>query len=156
RIIREQLGHEIRHLMDPTTIVAAGAALFASTQKLPAAFRSGPGGRPPGVASMELEYESMTTNPAPLLVGKAQFAGGADGAAARAPREGRGDGFDSGAVPISAQGSFAIPLTLRKGELNVFRIEASCRGESLAAEPSGFSILHGMSVAKPPLSQSVG
>ncbi len=36
RIIEAQLGLDARHQMDPTTIVAAGAALFASTQKLPA------------------------------------------------------------------------------------------------------------------------
>ena len=156
RIIEEQLGHDARHLMDPTTIVAAGAALFASTQKLPATLRPDAGRRPPGLVSMELEYESMTTNPAPLLVGKAEVAGGTEGVAIRVRRDGPGDGFDSGPVPVSVQGSFAIPLALRKAELNVFRIEASRSGSPLETEPSRFSILHGMSVAKPPLSQSVG
>ena len=41
-------------------------------------------------------------------------------------------------------------------QVNVFRIEASRQGFPLETLPSRFTILHGMSVAKPPLSQSVG
>jgi molecular chaperone DnaK len=119
RIIEAQLGHDTRHLMDPTTIVAAGAALFASTQKLPSALRPMPGPKAADLASMELEYESMTTNPAPLLVGKAQIIGGTEGVTVRVARDGHVDGFDSGPVPISAGSTFAVPLKLRKGELNV-------------------------------------
>ena len=65
----------------------------------------------------------MTTNPAPLLVGKAEVAGGPEGVAVRVRRDGPVDGFESGPVPLSAQGSFAIALALRKAELNVFRVE---------------------------------
>ena len=39
RIIEAELGLDASHQMDPTIIVAVGAALFASTQKLPAALR---------------------------------------------------------------------------------------------------------------------
>jgi molecular chaperone DnaK len=45
---------------------------------------------------------------------------------------------------------------LTTGSLNVFRLDVSRGGSPVEAEPSQFSILHGMSVAKPPLSQSVG
>ena len=98
----------------------------------------------------------MTTNPTPLLVGKADVVGGNEGISIRVLRDGQADGFDTGPVRLSAQNSFAVPLALRKGELNVFRIEAARGGAPLTASPSRFSILHGMSVAKPPLSQSVG
>jgi molecular chaperone DnaK len=160
RIIEAQLGLDARHQMDPTTIVAAGAALFASTQKLPRTLRTSAnlnGIAPPAeTVSLELEYESMTTNPAPLLVGKAEVHGGFNGMAIRVSRDRQSDGFDSGPVTLSAQGTFAVPLALRKGELNVFQIEAMRDGALLTTSPSRFSILHGMSVAKPPLSQSVG
>ena len=158
RIIEAQLGLDARHQMDPTTIVAAGAALFASTQKLPRTLRAGAGTgtQPAETLSLELEYESMTTNPTPLLVGKADVVGGNEGISIRVLRDGQADGFDTGPVRLSAQNSFAVPLALRKGELNVFRIEAARGGAPLTASPSRFSILHGMSVAKPPLSQSVG
>jgi molecular chaperone DnaK len=138
--------------MDPTTIVAAGAALFAATQKLPPGLRRG--SRAGSAISLSLEYESMTTNPAPLLVGRVE--GGADtaGLAVRVRRE---DGqFDSGLVVVQKQRVFAVPLKLQKDQLNVFDVSVTLAGEPVAAEPTQFSILHGMSVAKPPLSQSVG
>ena len=156
RIIAAELELEVHHQMDPTTIVAAGAALFASTQKLPAALRPGIEARTSNTVSLELEYESMTTNPAPLLVGRAAQGGGPGGATVRVFRDGRNGEFDSGPVPLSADGAFTVPLALRTGELNVFRIEASRDGAPLETVPFRFSILHGMSVAKPPLSQSVG
>ena len=156
RIIEAQLGLDARHLMDPTTIVAAGAALFASTQKLPVALRPRVEALASDTVSLELEYESMTTNPAPLLVGRAALAGGPEGVTVRVCRAGGDGGFDSGPVPLSSQFAFTVPLALRGGDLNVFRIEASRGGAPLETMPSRFSILHGMSVAKPPLSQSVG
>jgi molecular chaperone DnaK len=156
RIIAAELELDVHHQMDPTTIVAAGAALFASTQKLPAALRPGIEARKSNTVSLELEYESMTTNPAPLLVGRAAQGGGPGGATVRVFRDGRNGEFDSGPVPLSADGAFTVPLALRPGELNVFRIEASRGGAPLETVPFRFSILHGMSVAKPPLSQSVG
>jgi molecular chaperone DnaK len=156
RVIEAQLGLDARHQMDPTTIVAAGAALFASTQKLPAALRTGTGTRASNTVSLELEYESMTTNPAPLLVGCVEVSGNSDGVAIRVLRDGEGAPFDSGPLPVSAQGVFTTRLNLREGALNVFRLEASRGGVLVETDPSRFSILHGMSVAKPPLSQSVG
>jgi molecular chaperone DnaK len=156
RIIERELGLDARHQMDPTTIVAAGAALFASTQKLPPALRAGAGARPTGAASLELEYESMTTNPAPLLVGRAEAPGDPAGLTVRVVRDGEIQPFDSGHVAVSDRGVFTVSLRLREGQLNAFRIEASRDGGPIETTPSRFSILHGMSVAKPPLSQSVG
>jgi molecular chaperone DnaK len=156
RMIESDLGLEVRHELDPTTIVAAGAALFASTQKLPQALRVSAGTKSITSAMFELEYESMTTNPAPLLVGKAEYAGGTERLTIRVQRDGQGAAFDSGPITVSGQATFAVPLTLSVGTLNVFRIEASHDGMPVETAPSRFSILHGMSVAKPPLSQSVG
>ena len=155
RMIAAELGLDAVHKMDPTTIVAAGAALFASTQKLPPALRAPRGSAPAGAATLELEYESMTTNPAPVLVGRAELRDGATGR--RSIRVARDDdGFDSGPVAFSTARAFTVPLTLLKGVLNVFRIEVSRDGTPLEVTPAQFTILHGLSVAKPPLSQSVG
>jgi molecular chaperone DnaK len=156
QMIHEQLGLGASHQMDPTTIVAAGAALFASTQKLPAALRSGTRERTADTLALELEYESMTNNPAPLLAGRAELNGDVDGLVLSLLRDDESGPFDSGPIPVSAPGVFTTQLRLRKGELNVFRIEASRRGIPLKTMPSTLSVLHGMSVAKPPLSQSVG
>jgi molecular chaperone DnaK len=55
------------------------------------------------------------------------------------------------------KGRFGIDLTLNRQALNVFALEGYDEaGGKVAVEPSQISILHGFSVAKPPLSQSVG
>jgi molecular chaperone DnaK len=156
RMIQEQLGLDARHHMDPTIIVAAGAALFASAQKLPRALRGGTSSRAADCLTLELEYESMTTNPTPLLVGRADPNDNVEGVVLRVLGVGETGPFDSGPIAAAAGGVFATQLKLCAGELNAFRIEASRRGTPLQTIPSRLSILHGLSVAKPPLSQSVG
>jgi molecular chaperone DnaK len=146
-ILEREIGLPASHLMDPTTIVACGAALFAATQKIPATVR-------PDDSGVDLEYESMTTNLRPLVVGKVRTPDGPAGLSVRIRRD---DGqFESGPFAVNPQGAFSSPLALRNGELNVFDL-ALTRGDAPArVGPIRFAILHGLSVAKPPLSQSVG
>ena len=152
RLIESKLGVEARHFLDPMSIVATGAALFASTQKLPAELRTA--GTSKGAVELALEYEAMTTDPAPLLAIRPAPAHAARIASIRVRRV--DGGYDSG--PIRARnGAFAVDLAVRENVLNSFHVEAaSADGASEAVEPAHFTILHGFSVAKPPLSQSVG
>jgi molecular chaperone DnaK len=150
RLIQWELGIEATHKIDPMTIVATGAAIFASTQQLPENLRT----RPPGATVLQLEYEPMTTNPEPLLAGKIEGDGAAKIAKVRAVRS--DGGFDSKPVAVK-KGRFGIDLTLNKQALNVFALEGyDASGGKVAVEPSQITVLHGFSVAKPPLSQSVG
>jgi molecular chaperone DnaK len=152
RLIERELGIEARHSLDPMSIVAVGAAIFASTQKLPPELRAGSGAR--GAVEIALEYESMTTDPAPLLAGR--IAPEHHGRIAHVVVR-RGDGgYHSGKIPHRA-GAFAVDLSVNTNAQNLFHVEAvGPDGQPTLVEPSRFSILHGFSVAKPPLSQSVG
>ena len=148
RVIQWELGIEARHHTDPMTIVATGAAIFASTQQLPDALRTRSG----NAVGLKLEYEPMTTDPAPLLAGKIE--GSTNITKVRVTRT--DGGFDSGLVAVK-KGLFGIEIGLKQRELNVFSIEAvDAQGAKVAVEPSQITVLHGFSVAKPPLSQSVG
>ncbi|MCX5743932.1 MAG: Hsp70 family protein [Proteobacteria bacterium] len=153
RMIQFEVGVEAKHYVDPMTIVARGAALFASTQRLPATLRT----RKAGTAiELHLEYEAMTTDPQPLLVGRV--------VSPAPPPPGlkivmtRDDGgFRTPAATVQPNGAFAIDLTLVPSQLNVFAVGAIDRdGAALATEPDTLKMLHGFSIAKPPLSQSVG
>jgi molecular chaperone DnaK len=148
RIIERELGIEARHHMDPMNIVATGAAIFASTQQLPEKLRT----HTTGSTVLKLEYEPMTTNPSPLLAGKIE--GATKVAKIRITRS--GGGYDSGAIAVK-KGAFGADLELKQRELNVFILEGfDADGGKVAVEPSQITVLHGFSVAKPPLSQSVG
>lgn len=146
-LIRGEVGVDALHHVDPLTIVARGAALFASTQRSPFVVDVRPGRAP-----VELEFEAMTTDPTPLVVGKAPAA--SRGTA----RARRGDGgLDTGPQPVDSLGRFALDLELVKGAMNSFSLElADAQGRPIRADPDEIRILHGFSVASPPLSQSVG
>jgi molecular chaperone DnaK len=150
RVVSAQVGIEARHYGDPMTIVARGAALFASTQRLPAGLRRARG----AAIELQLEYEAMTTNPSPLCVGKVVSPSppppGLQIALLR-------DGQQLAAAAVQPSGAFALELELLPSQLNVFGLGAVDRaGEALATEPDTLKILHGFSIARPPLSQSIG
>jgi len=153
RQIHFDVGIEATHEVDPMTIVARGAALFSSTQRLPEMLRRRPRR---GAIELQLEYEATTTDPSPLIVGRV--------AAPIPPPPGmaisveRGDGgFRSAPVPLQPDGTFAIDVRLAPNALNVFQIRAIGRGGvAHPVEPETIKLLHGFSIARPPLSQSLG
>jgi len=153
RQIHFDVGVEAKHYVDPMTIVARGAALFASTQRMPAGMRRKKAG---AAIELHLEYEAMTTDPSPLIVGKVT--------SPVPPPPGlkitvqRDDGqFRSPLASVQPNGAFAIDLQLQPSQLNVFTVGAvDGAGNPLAVEPDTIKMLHGFSIARPPLSQSVG
>ncbi len=153
RQIHFDVGVEAKHYVDPMTIVARGAALFASTQRLPATMRRKKVG---AAIELHLEYEAMTTDPAPLIVGKVT--------SPVPPPPGlkitveRDDGqFVAPLSPVRPDGAFAVDLRLNPSQLNVFKVGAvDGMGNPLATEPDTIKLMHGFSIARPPLSQSVG
>lgn len=152
-ILHAELGAEARHMGDPTTIVATGAALFASTQRLRdvTVQKAAAGGG--GGLAVSLEFESMTTNRRPLVVGR--FAEGE--AAELAVEISSADGsFQSGRIDVHENGAFSASLVLQEGQLNLFHLKAFRGDAAVEVTPSEFSIVHGLSMGKPPLSQSVG
>jgi molecular chaperone DnaK len=153
RQIHFDVGVEAKHYVDPMTIVARGAALFASTQRMPAAMRRKKVG---AAIELHLEYEAMTTDPSPLIVGKVT--------SPVPPPPGlkitveRDDGqFRAPLSAVQPNGAFAVDLRLNPSQLNVFKVSAvDSMGNPLATEPDTIKLMHGFSIARPPLSQSVG
>lgn len=147
RQIHFDVGVEARHYVDPMTIVARGAALFASTQRLPPTIRKKRAG---AAIELHLEYEPMTTDPSPLVVGKVT-------SPVPPPPGLKIQVQGAPLAPVQPNGAFAIDLRLQPNQLNAFALQAfDGAGNPLATEPDSIKILHGFSIAKPPLSQSVG
>lgn len=162
-LLKEGIGAEAQHVMDPISIVAYGAAVYASTQKLPDHLRSKAPQRSANALEtstidLQLNYEPMTTNPRPFIAGRVDHVvpGASMPKSIRAER--LDGGFDTGFTALNSSGAFMLTLSLLPNTLNTFHLHLL--GEKgtplLQASPAEFSILHGLSVGQPPLSQSVG
>jgi len=149
RIVSAVLGIEVGHSADPMTIVASGAALFASTQRLPTELRR----KRAAPFALQLEYEAMTTNPNPLVVGKvlapSPVPAGLSIILARNGRE--------LAAPVQANGTFSFELSLTPSASHTFLLGVrTASGATFATDPEAIKILHGFAISRPPLSQSIG
>lgn len=153
RILEDSLAIEARHYVDPSKAVAIGAAIYASTQRVPAGMRasaklsSGP--------SVELSYESMTNDSKPMVAGQL-LERGAAGGDWRVRVISEPVRFESEWTPVRPDGAFAVRVQLEANRLNVFELQVSLDGTAVPSLTSPFSIIHGTTIAKPVLSQSVG
>lgn len=145
--LKAALGCEALHVGDPMLMVAQGAALFASTLRKPEALVK----RPANALALHLEYEAMTTDRSPLLSGKVL----GEAANLRVCAK-RSDGWTTPEGSVRSDGVFALPLELVPQALNVFTFGMTRDGAPVVTHPDGFSILHGVALARAPLSESVG
>lgn len=153
-LVEQELGIEARHFVDPTKAVVIGAAIYASTQQLPRALRTVPPGRSSTDISAELSYEPMTNNPQPAVAG--QLLGDLSGGTWQVEIRSETSGYASGPTPVRENGAFAARVRLAEGVLNAFTLTATRDGAATPALTSQFSIIHGTTIAKPVLSQSLG
>ncbi|WP_394848623.1 Hsp70 family protein [Pendulispora brunnea] len=151
--VAESLGAPFRDGLDPMTLVAQGAALFARTAQLEAKAPDAPaaGDRP----RVWLQFPAMTPDLAPFVVGK--LLEEVESTAWRVILR-RADGkWTSAPEPVDVEGVFAIQTQLASRRPNVFRVEAmTASGELVALQPSSFAIVHGVTISDPPLSRSIG
>jgi molecular chaperone DnaK len=145
-------GGRVAEGIDPMTVVARGAALYAGTIGLDAR-----PARPPVAAGLavRIEHAPVTADREPFVVGRFLPAGG-QALPDRLRLEREDGGFTSAEVAPSAEGSFVLQVKLERHRQNHFRLLAFAAGAPLALGTDRFTIVHGVSVADPPLSRSVG
>jgi len=150
------LGIPLDFRVDPLTVVARGAAVFAGTQRLKI------GGSQPvaeGQFAVELDYKPMGPDTEPLVGGKVidvrskDFTGFTvefSNATTRPP-------WRSGKLGLSPGGSFVTNLWAEKGHPNTFSIELSDpMGRRIDTVPASFQYTVGMVITDQPLIHSVG
>lgn len=150
--VGDALGAPFSEALDPMTLVAQGAALFAGMAALDA--------RPPAKSESKrapnvwLQHPAMTADVTPYVVGKL-FASGANVQAVRVRRD---DGtWQSEAEVVDGEGTFSLMVRLEPRKKNAFTIEGLGKsGETVQLEPSSFAIVHGVTISEPPLSRSIG
>ena len=136
--------------LNPMTIVAQGAALFAASQRLPEGKATRPAS---GHLSLRLAYSPVSQDVETDVGGK--FEGSPDLSDVRVEIIRSDGGWRSGQLPLT-NGAFMIALHLNERSVNDFQIRAFTKtGSPLGIEPDSFSITHGPKVEDAPLSRSI-
>lgn len=151
--IREEIGSAIDHSIDPLTVVARGAAIFAGTQKLDTATKAT---KAAGFTIM-LEYEPVGSDTNPTIGGRVFH-----------PKVESFNGFTievseerskwrSGVHRLTEIGTFLTEILAEKGRRNEYVIRLmDPQGTVLQCTPGGFTYTVGMVITSPPLPHSIG
>jgi molecular chaperone DnaK len=149
------LGIPVDRSLDPMTVVSRGAAVFASSQRMPKKLAA-PATIEVGNAQIDLEYDPVGKDLTPPVMGKVTTHGTTSlhGFSVTIRRD--DGGWDSGNLPIDAKGRFLTNVQLREKGQSVFRISArNASGQNVRCSPTSFAISYGMSVARAILPQTV-
>jgi molecular chaperone DnaK len=152
--VGDLFGDRIAAGVDPMTIVARGAALYAATVGLDAT----PSAHAPAAAGLtiRIEHPSVTADLEPFVVGRCLPATGQT--LPDRVRIERDDGGWTGAeVKLSSEGSFVVQVHLDRSRRNAFRVRAFDRaGAEVKLATGTFAIVHGISIGDPPLARAIG
>ncbi len=162
RRLEERLEVELATDIDPMTAVAEGAALFAAehdlatigTTKGTAAARSdaAPGSARGQAVELWLQHPSVSGDLYPFVVGRVPA-----GKLAKVKLERVDGSFTSAEESVDEDGSFVVQVELRPRAQSTFRVVGlDANGKVVDLEPRELSIRHGLSLADPPLSRTIG
>lgn len=136
--------------LDPMTLVAQGAALYAATAGLDGRVASAApsGGRP-----VWLQYPPVTSDLNPHVIGR--FLGADPPAAVRFDRA---DGaWHSAEATVGPDGGFIGAVELIPRQASTFAIVArAADGAAVAVDPGTITIVAGLTISDPPLSRTIG
>ncbi len=147
--IQEHLNTTVDHSLDPMTVVARGAALYASTVEIE---KPTPAAKP-GAVQLKLAHQTVSAATKASVAGKVVDDGGAGGIEVRL--DSKAGYWNSGWVPVR-DGYFEIEVQLQEGKLCPFYIYVrSAKGDTLEVEPGEFMIRHGLEPSAPPLPHTI-
>jgi molecular chaperone DnaK len=153
---REGLGIRLDFSVDPLTIVARGAAIYAGMQRNENAVTVPAGA---GQYALDLSYKPIGLDPEFDLGGRVITADGEslDGFTVEFINDGAQPTWRSGRIPVRADGSFMAKLWAEQGRQNTFSIELrAASGSAVAVTPDSLEYGFGMAPDDPPLIHSVG
>ena len=122
-ILADKLGIPLDHSVDPLTVVAQGAAVFAGTQRLDRSVRTG-GGEPVAVGTYKLavNYKPIGPDDDPKVTGEVIPPSGGSVAGCTVEFTNRTTRWSSGAIPLNDEGKFVLRLRAERGDQNLFDI----------------------------------
>jgi molecular chaperone DnaK len=151
--LASHVGAPVDSSLDPMTVVARGAAGYASTIERSATAQVVNAEPSADGLSVRLAFDPVSAE------AHARVAGKLAGRAALGPLEVKIDAegglWTSGWQPVS-EGFFETSVVLQEGRLNRFVLNLrDSKGRALAVEPAEFQIRHGLSLDAPPLPHTI-
>lgn len=153
-ILHSNLGIQLDHSVDPLTVVAKGAAVFAGTQRLEgkAAAKAAV-----GQFDVDLKYKPVGADTDPTVRGEVKAPSGASVEGFSIEFANQKTHWRSGKVPLKAEGRFKLNLLAEKGEQNVFTIELwDSKGGKQVIVPSTLTYTIGLAITEQPIINSIG
>jgi len=148
--VESGLGIKPEFKVDPMTIVAKGAALFAASQRIPQALSSKPS---KGTLRLKLAYSPVSQDTETDVAGKVEDA--VDLAHARVEISRADGGWNSGKLALT-NNAFMASVILNDRAVNEFQIKVFDKtGNALRVDPENFTITHGPMVEDAPLSRAI-
>ncbi len=146
----DSLGIKPEFKVDPMTIVARGAALFAASQRAPQKHSLRPS---KGTLRLKLVFSPVSQDIETDVAGKLEDAG--DFSDARVEISRVDGGWNSGKLALS-NNAFMASVVLNDRAVNEFQIRIFDKiGNALGVEPEKFVITHGPMVEDAPLSRAI-
>lgn len=154
--VSEHLSTLVDYSLDPMTVVARGAAIYASTVEqsgTPAASAVNHAAPAPGKSSVRLAFEPVSASIQTIVAGKINR--GTSRAAREVLIETDNNFWTSGWHQIKDE-YFEVPVTLQEGRSNRFLLTVRDEaGRTLEVLPNEFSIRHGLVINAPPLPHTI-
>lgn len=150
--VGEALGAPIADRLDPMTLVARGAAIYAATTGLDA--------RPVGALAvvgrrLVLQHPTVSSDLKPHVVGRVLQR--EDGPALHRIELTRTDGWRAPEALLDTEGAFIAQVELLPSKSNTFAISAfGAEHQPISVHPAELTIVQGTTIADPPLSRSIG
>ncbi len=155
-IVKQRLGVPFDFNVDPLTVVARGAAVFASTQRIAAA----PSAKAPlrtNRFGFELLYKPVGAEPDPLVGGRITVPTGGTVVGYSLEVMNQQSKWRSGKITLNESAAFQLNVRAEKGIQNVFVLELrDPTGTLCETEPAEFNYTMGMVVDEQPIINNVG
>jgi molecular chaperone DnaK len=153
-ILQSTLGIPLDHSVDPLTVVARGASVFAGTQRL-----DRNAGTKINVGTFEVvlaNYKSIGADLDPTVRGEVKPAGNVSLVGFTIEFVNNKTHWRSGKIPIKADGRFKAGLLAEKGAQNTFAIELlDAKGRKQAVTPDRLTYTVGLAISEQPLIHSI-
>jgi molecular chaperone DnaK len=150
--LKERLPIRIDHSVDPMTVVASGAAIFAGTQKISGERAVAKA----GMLTIDLKYEPQGSSSEPTIGGRLLSKEVTDFTGWKLRISEGSSAWSSASLPVRKDGVFITKIKAEAGRRNVFTIEVTDpNGSLIPTEPSTFTYTIGASSDGQPLINSL-